>query len=250
MSLTQLFQKTTVRVGISCLLFATILMHVFLPVANMARIHPDNPLEDSSIREISVLQMGESLSNLSNIVVPNGGTAAPKDFEQGNMGPTDQTSEESELEEPEPEEPIPDETEGESEETDGEDDLKDDEGNEDGEDGKEGGSEKEVELAAVMTWYKYGNEPNTIVCTPSGSVAQTVNVAQLVNNNLKYEFQITGQDARYVEIQSISLTHGNSMPNRVSESGSVDIELPNGKDSQDYTFQIKARYHSEHYCCA
>ena len=103
--------------------------------------------------------------------------------------------------------------------------------------GEEGAEELELDLAAVMTWYRYGNEPKTITCGPSKAVAKTLNTAQLKNNELKYRFDLTGADARYVEITSVSLAAGDSAYREVADNGSVTIELPGGNGDRKYTFQ-------------
>ena len=114
------------------------------------------------------------------------------------------------------------------------------EGNEDDQQGEEGGEELNLDLAAVLTWYRYGNEPKTLTCGPSKAVAKTLNMAQLKNSELKYRFDLTGVDARYVEIISVSLAEGDSAYRDVAESGSVEIQLPGGNGDRKYTFQVTA----------
>ena len=216
------------RGGISILLSAAIILSLVLPGINMRQAQPKDPLEDESIREISVLKVGENINELQTIVVPNGGSAAPTE-------PKEDNSEEENPEQTQPNETVPRETESEEPDVD-----EGEEGNEDDQQGEEGGEELNLDLAAVMTWYRYGNEPKTITCSPSKAVAKTLNTAQLKNNELKYRFALTGSDARYVEIISVSLAEGDSAYRQVSEDGSVEIQLPGGNGDRKYTFQVTA----------
>lgn len=222
-----ILHKGILRGGICLLLSAAIILGLVLPGTNMKPAQPTDPLENESIREISVLKVGENINELQTIVVPNGGSAAPTEPKE--------ESEETDPEETQPNETVPQET-----QTDEQDVDEGEEGNEDGNQGEDGGEELNLDLAAVMTWYRYGNEPKTITCSPSKAVAKTLNVAQLKNNELKYRFNLTGTDARYVEITSVSLAAGDSAYREVGEDGSVAIELPGGNGDRKYTFQVTA----------
>ena len=222
-----ILHKGFLRGGICILLSAAIILGLVLPGTDMKPAQPEDPLEKESIREISVLKVGENINELQTIVVPNGGSAAPTEPKE--------ESEETDPEETQPNETVPQETESEEPDVD-----EGEEGNEDGSQGEEGGEELNLDLAAVMTWYRYGNEPKTITCSPSTAVAKTLNTAQLKNKELKYRFDLTGTDARYVEITSVSLAAGDSAYREVSEDGSVEIELPGGNGDRKYTFQVTA----------
>lgn len=222
-----ILHKGILRGGICLLLSAAIILGLILPGTNMKPAQPTDPLENESIREISVLKVGENINELQTIVVPNGGSAAPTEPKE--------ESEETDPEETQPNETIPQETETEEQDVD-----EGEEGNEDDQQGEEGGEELNLDLAAVLTWYRYGNEPKTITCGPSKAVAKTLNTAQLKNNELKYRFDLTGADARYVEITSVSLAAGDSAYREVADNGSVTIELPGGNGDRKYTFQVTA----------
>lgn len=222
-----ILHKGILRGGICFLLSAAIILGLVLPGTNMKPAQPTDPLENESIREISVLKVGENINELQTIVVPNGGSAAPTEPKE--------ESEETDPEESQPNETVPQET-----QTDEQDVDEGEEGNEDDQQGEEGGEELNLDLAAVLTWYRYGNEPKTITCGPSKAVAKTLNTAQLKNSELKYRFDLTGVDARYVEIISVSLAEGDSAYREVSESGSVEIQLPGGNGDRKYTFQVTA----------
>lgn len=222
------FHKNMMCTGVCVLLCAAILLGLFLPAADMVQAQPDNPLDGEAIREITVLKVGEDVGDLNHIVVPNAGGAAVTE------------PQETEPKTTEPAETVPEETKpGETTPTNS-DDGDDDEGNDDGDDGEEGGDELELELAAVMTWYKYGTDPNTIACGPSDTVSKSINIAQLVNNRLKYEFTLTGSDAKYVEITKVSVAAGDSAAQETGKNGSIAVELPDGVGDRNYTFRVTA----------
>ena len=241
MTHTSFSHKNTVRVAIGVVLAAAILLGLLLPAADMVRHKPENPLQDDTIRDITVLQVGEDETEQDSIVVPNGGSAAPEEPDEedpdqpGPEEPTEEDSREDEPvpEDPKPEQPKPDETHKPSDKNQG------DDGNDDGDDGPEGGAQIQPELAAVLTWYKYGIEPQEILCSPSGSAGQSVNTAQLPDGELRYEIQLTGRDARKMEITSVTLSRGDVAPETVLPEGSVEIDLSNGAE-REYTFRVQA----------
>ena len=117
-------------------------------------------------------------------------------------------------------------------------DGEEDEGNDDGDEGEEGGEDLELDLAAVLTWYKYGTDPNTITCGPSSTVYKSINTAQLPDSTLKYTVSMTGDDSRYVEITGVSVAAGDSAFREVPQNGSQKIELPDGNGDRNYTFRV------------
>lgn len=228
MDWTSILYKGILRGGICLLLSAAIALGLVLPGTNMEPAEPENPLTDSSAKEISVLSVGENISQLNTIVVPSGGSAPPTE-------PNETDSEETDPEETQPNPTIPQETESDDPDID-----QGEEGNEDQNQGADGGKELNLDLAAVMTWYRYGNEAKTLTCAPAKAVAKTVNTAQLVNNELKYKIELTGTDARYVEITSVSLAEGDSAYRDIAQKGNIDINLPGGNGDRKYTFQVNA----------
>ena len=223
-----ILHKGILRGGICILLSAAMILGLILPGTNMKPAQPENPLENESIREISVRKVGDKINELQTIVVPNGGSAAPTE-------PKEDESEETYPEQTQPNEKVPQETESEEQDI-----GQGEEGNEDGNQGEEGGEELDLDLAAVMTWYRYGKDAETITCAPSQSVAKHLNTAQLKNNQLKYRFDLTGSDAKFVEITSVDLAEGDSAYREVDEIGTVEIRLPGGTGDRKYTFQVTA----------
>ena len=226
MNFKSLLHKNILQSGICFLLCGAILLGLLLPGTDMLHSEPHNPLENEAIREISILKVGDDISDLDDIVVPN----------QDSVKPTE--PEETQPEETEPEEAKPEETKPEEPEPTDPDDGEDDEGNEDGDEGEEGGEELELDLAAVLTWYKYGNDPNTITCGPSSTVYKSINTAQLTDGTLKYNISLTGEDARYVEITNVSVAAGDNAFQEVPQNGSQKIELPDGNGDRNYTFLV------------
>ena len=118
-----------------------------------------------------------------------------------------------------------------------------DEGREDGLQGSEGAEEAEPELALVMTWYRYGSQKTTIVCGPSETVTKSLNTAQLLNNELKYAFELTGGERSGWEVLGAELKSGDGPFQSTLTSGSVEIGLPEG-GVREYTFRVMCRSES------
>ena len=110
--------KNILQSGICILLCAAMLLGLVLPGMDMTHSHPDNPLENESIREISVLKVGDNVEKLDDIVVPNQDSVKPTEPEE-----TEPPEETQPPEETKPTDP---------------DDGEEDEGNDDGDEGEEG----------------------------------------------------------------------------------------------------------------
>jgi len=230
------------RAGLCVVLCAAILSGLFLPATNMVQAKPRNPLEEEGVREITALKVGDNIGDTETIVVPEGGIPTPMGSDDTDMESEFESdeqeegeSEETETDKSKPEETIPEETEP-SDPSEG----NNDEGNDDGQQGEEGGDVLDLDMAAVMTWYKYGTDSNTIVCAPSSTAYKTINTAQLLASTLKYEFDIGGADASYVEITEVKMAAGDSNFSKIAEDGKVEIELPGGTGDRNYTFRVTA----------
>lgn len=221
-------RKGLARTAICLLLIAGILLGLGLPGITLKEAKPEAPVEEMGIREIAPLQVGEALSQVNTISVPTGGSAAPTQ-------PQEPDPEKIDPEETQPGETLP------SEEASEEPDVEDgQQGNEDGNQGEEGGEELSLDLAAVMVWYRYGDEPKTLVCGPDRAVSKNLNTAQLENNQLEYDFYLKGPDAEFVKITSVSVAEGDGVYRSVEEEGSLDIRLPGGNGKRKYTFRLEA----------
>ena len=111
------------------------------------------------------------------------------------------------------------------------------EGQEQGDQGAEGGETAVPDLALVMTWYRYGSEERTIVCAPSETVRHSINTAQLVDDELKYSFLLTGEAKDSLTISSVGVKAGDGQFTSIRQSGGIAIELPDGSE-REYTFRI------------
>lgn len=224
----RVLKKSALQSGLCLLLSAVTVLTLVLPGVDMQRAEPADPLAMQTIEEIEVLNVGENISQMNTIVVPSGGSAPPTE-------PIEESPEETDPEQTEPNETIPEETQSE------EPDIGEgEEGNEEGNQGEEGGQELQLDLAVVMTWAKHGKETKSIVCAPSKAVAKTLNTAQLKDNVLKYSFHLKGDDAKYVNITSVTMEEGDSPARAVEEDGEVQIQLPGGTGKRNYTFRIQA----------
>ena len=58
------------------------LLGLVLPGMDMTHSHPDNPLENESIREISILKVSDNVEELDDIVVPNQDGVKPTEPEE------------------------------------------------------------------------------------------------------------------------------------------------------------------------
>ena len=214
--------------AVVCLLLCTlIVLSLILPGMDLDKAEPANPMLQD-IDEISVLSVGDNISQLNTVMVPSGGSTPP-------TVPMETSPDETNPEQTEPNETIPQETDAQQPDID-----QGDEGNEDGNQGEEGGEYLELDLGAVLTWYKYGKEPKTITCAPDNSVTKALNTAQLVDMELKYGIRLTGSDAKYVEITSVTIAEGDAAQQPVEENGKVLIGLPGGTGKRNYTFHVSA----------
>lgn len=236
--------------GLCLALVLAIVLGLCLPALGMKQAQPDDPLGETELAEIQSLHLGSvdqqnltdgsqtSQTGQSAQIDPNltevDGTepeetqaeaTQPDETKPGELEPSETIPKESVPEETTPDEPAP---------GDG------DQGQEDGNEGEDGGDEAELKLAAVMTWYKYGTHPKTIVCYPSDLVYKNLNTAQLTDNKLKYDFSITGEDADKVTIQSVQVKAGDGAFRETEKSDTITIELPEGGGRRDYTFAVTA----------
>lgn len=74
--------KNILQSGICILLCAAMLLGLVLPGMDMTHSHPNNPLENESIREISILKVSDNVEELDDIVVPNQDSVKPTEPEE------------------------------------------------------------------------------------------------------------------------------------------------------------------------
>ena len=77
-----LLHKNILQTGVCILLCAALLLGLLLPAHDMTRSQPSNPLDHEAIREITILKVGDDVSELDDIVVPNEDSAAQTEPEE------------------------------------------------------------------------------------------------------------------------------------------------------------------------
>lgn len=234
-------------------LICALLLSICLPLMGMRSAEPDNPILQAAPQEITVLQAGQAPGHAGNGEAESTGAA-------GSGGSTD-----SELT-GEQEQPDPEETENQTEQgqdTQPEqlpqgkpqqevladaaigtntDSNKGDEGEEAGNTGEtdENLPETELDLGAVLTWYKYGSQASSMVCAPGKSVGKRVLLAQLDGGRLRYDVDLTGLDADDAEITGIQVATGNGVQQDTDTRGVLDMTLPDGAEFQNYILTVQA----------
>ena len=234
-------------------LVCALLLSICLPLMGMRSAEPENPILDAAPQEITVLQAGQAPGHAGN------GEAESKDA-SGSGGSAD-----SELT-GEQEQPDPQETENQTEQgqdTQPEqqpkskpqqeiladaaigtntDSNKGNEGEEAGNTGEtdENLPETELDLGAVLTWYKYGSQASSMVCAPGSSVGKRVLLAQLDGSRLRYDVDLTGIDADDAEITGVQVAVGNGVPQDADMRGVLDMTLPDGAEYQNYILTVQA----------
>lgn len=234
-------------------LICALLLSICLPLMGMRSAEPENPILQAAPQEITVLQAGQAPGHAGN------GEAESKDA-SGSGGSTN-----SELT-GEQEQPDPEETENQTEQgqdTQPEqqpeskpqqevladaaigtntDSNKGDEGEEAGDTGEtdEDLPETELDLGALLTWYKYGSQASSMVCAPGDSVGKRVLLAQLDRGRLRYELNLTGLDADDAKITGVQVAVGNSVSQEADTRGVLDMTLPDGAEFQNYILTVQA----------
>ena len=240
------------QAGCSVLICA-LLLSICLPLMGMRSVEPDNPILQAAPQEITVLQAGQAPGHAGN------GEAESKDA-SGSGGSTNSelTGEQEQFD--------PEETENQTEQgqdTQPEqqpqgrpqqevladaaigtntDSNKGDEGEEAGNTGEtdEDLPETELDLGALLTWYKYGSQASSMVCAPGESVGKRVLLAQLDRGRLRYELNLTGLDAEDAKITGVQVAVGNGVSQDAETRGVLDMTLPDGAEFQNYILTVQA----------
>ena len=179
-------------------LICALLLSICLPLMGMRSVAPENPILDAAPQEITVLQAGQAPGHAGNGEAESTGAA-------GSGGSTDSKLT-GEQEQPDPEETENQTEQGQDTQPEQQpeskpqqevladasigtntDSNKGDEGEEAGNTGEtdENLPETELDLGAVLTWYKYGSQASSMVCAPGESVGKRVLLAQLDSGRLR-----------------------------------------------------------------
>lgn len=234
-------------------LVCALLLSICLPLMGMRSVEPENPILQAAPQEITVLQAGQAPGHAGNGEAESTGTAG-----SGGSADSELTGEQ--------EQPDPEETENQAEQgqdTQPEqqpeskpqqevladaaigtntDSNKGDEGEEAGNTGEtdEDLPETELDLGALLTWYKYGSQASSMVCAPGESVGKRVLLAQLDRGRLRYELNLTGLDAEDAKITDVRVAVGNGVSQKAETRGVLDMTLPDGAEFQNYILTVQA----------
>lgn len=234
-------------------LICALLLSICLPLMGMRSAEPDNPILQAAPQEITVLQAGQAPGHAGN------GDAESKDA-SGSGGSTNSELS-GEQAQPDPEEAENQTEQGQDTQPEQQpqgkprqevladaaigtntDSNKGDEGEEAGDTGEtdEYLPETELDLGALLTWYKYGSQASSMVCAPGDSVGKRVLLAQLDRGRLRYELNLTGLDADDAKITGVQVAVGNGVSQKAETRGVLDMTLPDGAEFQNYILTVQA----------
>ena len=251
----KLFEKAPwLRSVCSGVLICALLLSICLPLMGMKAAEPENPILQAAPQEITVLQAGQARSHVGSgqsTQTDGAGSGGSKtdetaegEQEQSDPEETDDQTEQGSDTQPEqqPEAKPQQEVFAEASIGTNTDSNKDDAGEEVGETGEEEEElpAPELDLGAVLTWYKYGSQASSMVCAPEESVGKRVLLAQLDNGRLRYDVELSGLDAEDAEITDVQIAAGNGVPQEADARGAIEMELPDGADYQNYILSVSA----------
>ena len=203
--------KKYIYICVCLVLCAAIVLSILLPAADLIRAQLLDPLGNGPLKDVDIWQVGDQSGELEDIVIPNGGSVRPTQPEE--TVPETKPPEPTQPDEPGPTQP---------------DQGNNGEGNDNGSQGENGGDDSQLDLMGVLTWYKYGTQPNAIACGAGETVAKSINTAQLRDNALRYDISFTGKAASRLHITSVTVIAGDGSPEEAESSGSLQIDLPGG----------------------
>ena len=238
----------------SGVLVCALLLSICLPLLGMRAAEPENPILTAEAQEITVLQAGQERgsSGSSGLEHPNAEGAGGQNTDERKQGEQAQTDPEETEDpsqqgsdtqpEPQPEGKPQQEVLAEASIGTNTDSNQADEGEETGETGEEEEAlpAPELDLGAVLTWYKYGSQASSMVCAPEKSVGKRVLLAQLDNGKLRYDVTLSGLDAEDADITGVQLAEGNDRAQDADTRGAIEMSLPDGADYQNYILSVQA----------
>ena len=234
-------------------LICALLLSICLPLMGMRSAEPDNPILQAAPQEITVLQAGQAPGHAGNGEAESTGTAGSGgsadseltgEQEQFDPEETENQTEQGQDTQPEqqPESKPQQEVLADAAIGTNTDSNKGDEGEEAGDTGEtdEDLPETELDLGALLTWYKYGSQASSMVCAPGDSVGKRVLLAQLDRGRLRYELNLTGLDADDAKITGVQVAVGNGVSQEADTRGVLDMTLPDGAEFQNYILTVQA----------
>ena len=95
----------------------------------------------------------------------------------------------------------------------------------------------DVDLFAVLTWYRYGTRRASVVCGGDNTVRRTIPAAQLPQDGaFRYALALDGVDAENAQITAVRFGAEDAQSRDADESGTVHLDLPEGGQSRGYIF--------------
>ena len=251
----RLFDKVPWLQQIGCgVLVCALLLSICLPLMGMRAAEPENPILQAAPQEITVLQAGQGRGHAGN------GETESQNANGSGGSKTDETQQ-GEQEQPDPEETENQTEQGQDTQPEQQpqgkpqqevlaeaaigtntDSNQGDEGEEIGDTGEEDEALPlpDLDLGAVLTWYKYGSQASSMVCAPEKEVGKRVLLAQLDNGKLRYDVELSGLDADDAEITGVQIAAGNGVPQEADTRGAIEMELPDGAEYQNYILSVQA----------
>lgn len=215
------------------MLIVAILLGLYYPALGMKTAEPENPLEEESIREITVLKAGENISQMNSIVVPNGGSAAPTEPDE-----TDETDE-TNPNETKPEKTKPEETESDTPNVGG-----GDEGQENGHQGEEGGETLQPDLVLELTWTQKDGTEKRVSCGADSTELLSVKNYELTERVFPYTTKLTGSLAKDAKITDVECTtdSGEAIEGWYMDRGAPILSTATNSDTGTYhlTFTVQS----------
>lgn len=106
--------------------------------------------------------------------------------------------------------------------------------------------QKLPDVQLSFTWRGTGNHKGTLLCMPSGSVADKIKSNQLAGGRISYEMKLVGSDAESAGAKILSASY---ISDETGKSGDLDyrggqgflnLEMPAGETSETYRISVSA----------
>ena len=94
-----------------------------------------------------------------------------------------------------------------------------------------------ADVTVSFTWLERGSIPRTLMCMPDEDTSLEVRNNQLSAGAVKYEMELTGDDAENARILNISYTSA-SGGGKLEMSGAIPMTLPSGAAENVYTVMV------------
>lgn len=237
----EFLNRRWVRCGLSVLLVLALVLAICLPGWQPEVQEPDDPLAGESIREITVVNLGENGTpqeettpgDPEETTAPEEETTAP---EEESTAP-EETQESTAPQEPEPEDTQP------GEDSPDRDENQDGSSGADGDSGQSGTPEagtQTPDVALVFAWTGKNTGERKKVCAPGSSVTDSVQTIQLSGGTIAYRLSLTGTHAQQGRILKVHYTSQSGDSGNLSANGTLAMTLPGGMTANVYTLTVTA----------